>query len=62
MQNYLISICLADVQKYKNIGIPDMQLFVLFPSGILERRKMRSAASTEIVGSVQGNNPYSGFH
>lgn len=63
MQNYLISICLTQMQKYKNISTPDMQLFfVLFPSGILERRKMRSAVHTEIIGLMQENNPYSGFH
>jgi len=63
MQNYLISICLTQMQKYKNISIPDMQLFfVLFPSDIHERRKMSSTVYTAIIGLMQENNPYSGFH
>lgn len=63
MQNYLIPICLTQVQKYKNISIPGMQLFFgLFPSGILERRKRRSAVYIESTGFMQENNPYSGFN
>lgn len=63
MQNYLIPICLTQMQKYKSITIPGMQLFFgLFPSGVLERRKRRSAVYSEIAGFMQENNPYSGFN
>lgn len=63
MQNYLLPICLTQMQRYKNISIPVMQLFFgLFPSGILERRKRRSAVYTEITGFMQEKNPYSGFN
>lgn len=63
MQNYLISIYLIQMQQYKNISIPDMQpSFVLFPPGIPETRKIRSAVYTETIGLMQENNPYAEFH
>lgn len=63
MQNYLLPICLTQMQRYKSISIPVMQLFFgLFPSGILERRKRRNAVYTEITGFMQEKNPYSGFN